>query len=75
MRASVFGLALLRQTLEMIHPKAVVTRQDVAWEVALEAVPVVALGLPVLQGTNSRAQVWVTPPSSPPRGGENSLQL
>lgn len=69
---SVSGLELLRQTLEVINPEAVVTGEDVAGQVALEAVPVVTLGLPLLQPRHSREQVWVTPPSSPPTtaGGE-----
>lgn len=74
--ASISGFELLRQTLEVINPEAVVTRQDVTWQVTLEAVPVVALGLPLLQGRHSRAQVWVTPPSNLPTtaGEENCLQ-
>lgn len=64
--ASVSGLELLRQTLEVINPEAVVTREDVAGQVTLEAVPVVAFSLPLLQPRHSREQVWVTPPSNPP---------
>lgn len=40
----------------------------------LEAVPVVALRLPVLQRRHSKAQVWVTPPLQPAnhsRGGND----
>lgn len=64
---SVSGLELLRQTLEVINPEAVVTREDVARQVTLEAVPVVTLSLPLLQPRHSREQVWVTPP--PQQGG------
>lgn len=69
--SSISGFVLLRQTLEVINPEAVVTREDVPGEVTLEAVPVVALRLPLLQGTKSRAQVWVTPPSDRSRGGND----
>lgn len=48
--ASVSGLELVRHALEVVDPEAVVARQDVARQVALEAVPVVALRLPLLQG-------------------------
>lgn len=64
--ASVSGLELLRQTLEVINAEAVVAGEDVAGQVTLEAVPVVAFRLPLLQPRHSREQVWVTPPSSPP---------
>lgn len=77
MGSSISGFVLLRQTLEVINPEAVVTREDVPGEVTLEAVPVVALRLPLLQGTRSRAQVWVTPPSDPPTaaGEETTLSF
>lgn len=74
--ASVSGLELLRQTLEVINPEAVVTREDVAGQVTLEAVPVVTFSLPLLQPRQSRQQVWVTPPSSPPTtAGEETRAL
>lgn len=74
--ASVSGLELLRQTLEVINPEAVVTREDVAGQVTLEAVPVVTFSLPLLQPRQSRQQVWVTPPLQPAnhsRGGNESV--
>lgn len=73
---SVSGLELLRQTLEVINPEAVVTREDVAGQVTLEAVPVVTFSLPLLQPRHSREQVWVTPPSNPPTtAGEETRAL
>lgn len=47
--ASVSGFELVQHALEVVDPEAVVARQDVARQVALEAVPVVALRLPLLQ--------------------------
>jgi len=57
--ACISGPELLRQTLEVVNPEAVVTREDVARQVALEAVPVVALRLPLLLRKTQRG---VTPP-------------
>lgn len=62
--ASVSGFELVRQTLEVIHPEAVVTWEDVAWQVTLEAVPVVALPLPLLQGETQHSTSLGDPPHS-----------
>lgn len=74
--ASVSGFELVRQTLEVIHPEAVVTREDVAWQVTLEAVPVVALPLPLLQGETQHSTSLGDPPPLQPAGhsrGGNSF--
>lgn len=63
MGASVSGLELVRHALEVVDPEAVVTRQDVARQVALEAVPVVALRLPLLQGGRQGTAQVMTPPA------------
>lgn len=75
MGASVSGFELVRQTLEVIHPEAVVTREDVARQVTLEAVPVVALPLPLLQGETQHSTSLGDPPRSnlPATAGEETV--
>lgn len=67
MGSSISRFVLLRQTLEVINPEAVVTREDVAGEVTLEAVPVVALRLPLLQGQEQSTSLG-DPPLRPQQG-------
>lgn len=62
--ASVSGFELIRHALEVVDPEAVVARQDVARQVALEAVPVVALRLPLLQGGKTPHSTSDDPPRS-----------
>lgn len=74
MGSSVSGFEVLRQTFEVINPEAVVAGEDVARQVTLEAVPVVALRLPLLQGKTQQSTSLGDPPLQPaePQQGEET---
>lgn len=62
--ATISGLVLLRQAFEVVDAEAVVARQHVTGQVALKAVPVVALCLPILEGqTQGSTELGDLPPS------------